>query len=164
MRKLSFSRAIGTPSQRVQQYSRNFNGRFGKGKQADSDSLPCKFFGSKDRHQQYKYVLPQETVCTQFLMGDFLAVISAVGYAGVLVWTKMTRRANLPILGTLFFAWTIAAVALIVICLLFGSMQISMNALLWTIGLAIVCTNIPFYLLNKGMQHHLRCIHIHLVQ
>ena len=88
----------------------------------------------------------------RFLIGDFLAVASAVGYAGVLVWTKKTRIAELPILSTLFLAWSVGAIGLTAIALVMGQLSISWSALAWTLGLAIVCTNIPFYLLNRGMK------------
>lgn len=88
----------------------------------------------------------------RFLLGDFLAIVSAVGYAGVLVWTKKTRLAELPILSTLFLAWSIGAIGLVIIAFVMGQLSISWSALAWTLGLAIVCTNIPFYLLNKGMK------------
>jgi drug/metabolite transporter (DMT)-like permease/regulator of protease activity HflC (stomatin/prohibitin superfamily) len=88
----------------------------------------------------------------RFLLGDFLAVVSAFGYAGVLIWTKKTRIAELPIISTLFIAWGVGAIGLIVIAAFLGQLAISWEALAWTLGLAIFCTNIPFYLLNKGMK------------
>ncbi len=88
----------------------------------------------------------------RYLFGDFLSLVSAVGYAGVLVWTQLARRKQLPILGTLFVAWSVAALVLIVICLLFGTMYISFPSALWVLGLAFFCTNLPFTLLNEGMK------------
>ncbi len=88
----------------------------------------------------------------KYLLGDFLSIISAIGYAGVLVWTKKSRKEDLPILGTLFVAWTAAALLLTIISLATGSLSVSGSSLLWILGLAFFCTNLPFYLLNKGMK------------
>jgi len=88
----------------------------------------------------------------RFLAGDSLALISALGYAGVLVCTRATRREGTPILATLFVAWSVAAVVLVVLALLLGTMAISASGLLWVLGLAVICTNLPFYLLNLGMK------------
>ena len=90
---------------------------------------------------------------SRFLLGDFLAFVSAIGYAAVLVLTRMTRRENTPILATLTVAWVVAAILLSVVAIVGGGFSISGSAMLWVIGLAVVCTNIPFYLLNLGMKH-----------
>ena len=90
---------------------------------------------------------------SRFLLGDFLAAVSAVGYAGVLVWTKITRQANLPVLGTLFVSWSVAAIVLIAIALFLGELAISWSSFLWVLGLAFFCTNLPFYFLHLGMKH-----------
>jgi len=88
----------------------------------------------------------------RFLAGDGLALASALGYAGVLVVTRATRREGTPILATLFVAWTVAAVVLVAIALALGTMAISPAGLLWILGLAVLCTNLPFWLLNLGMR------------
>lgn len=88
----------------------------------------------------------------RFLMGDLLALASAAGYAAVLVLTRATRQAGLPLLGTLFVAWVVAAILVSVVALLFGTLSISAGALLWVLGLALLCTNLPFYLLSQGMK------------
>jgi len=88
----------------------------------------------------------------RFLLGDGLALASAVGYGAVLVYTRATRQAGTPILSTLALSWGVAAVLLTTVALLSGELWISGSAMLWTLGLAIVCTNLPFYLLNLGMR------------
>ena len=88
----------------------------------------------------------------RFLLGDLMALLSAVGYAAVLVFTRATRQANTPILGTLFVAWSVAAVVLCLVALAFGGLAIPMAALPWILGLAVLCTNLPFWLLNLGMR------------
>ena len=90
---------------------------------------------------------------SRFLMGDFLAFVSAIGYAAVLVLTRMTRTQNTPILGTLFVAWTVAAIGLTAVALAGNGFRVSATSFLWIVGLAIISTNIPFYLLNLGMKH-----------
>ena len=89
---------------------------------------------------------------SRFLLGDFLAFVSAIGYAAVLVLTRMTRRENTPILATLTVAWVVAAVLLSVVAVVAGGFMISGRSLLWVFGLAVICTNVPFYLLNLGMR------------
>ena len=89
---------------------------------------------------------------SRFLLGDFLAFVSAIGYAAVLVLTRMTRKENTPIIGTLFVAWAVAAVLLTIVALMGGGFSVPAASLVWILGLAIVSTNIPFYLLNLGMQ------------
>ena len=89
---------------------------------------------------------------SRFLLGDFLAFVSAIGYAAVLVLTRMTRRENTPILATLTVAWVFAAVLLSVVAVAAGGFSISGSAMLWVVGLAVISTNIPFYLLNLGMK------------
>lgn len=88
----------------------------------------------------------------RFLLGDGLALLSAVGYGAVLVLTRATRRAGTPILSTLALAWSLAAVLLTVLALATGTFGLSPTALAWTLGLAVICTNLPFYLLNLGMR------------
>lgn len=88
----------------------------------------------------------------RFLLGDLLSLASAVGYAAVLVQTRAARQAGVPLLGTLFVAWTVAAILIAGVTLVFGTLSISPAALVWVIGLAIICTNLPFYLLNQGMK------------
>jgi membrane protease subunit HflK len=88
----------------------------------------------------------------RFLAGDALALTSAAGYAGVLVVTRATRRAGTPILATLFVAWSVAALVLVALALLTSGMAIGPLGLLWVLGLAVVCTNLPFWLLNLGMR------------
>ena len=89
---------------------------------------------------------------SRFLVGDGLALLSAVGYAGVLVVTRKTRVEDTPILGTLFVAWSVAAVGLVAVALAAGQLQIPWRAVPWVVGLAVVCTNLPFFLLNLGMR------------
>ncbi len=88
----------------------------------------------------------------RFLLGDGLALASAAGYGAVLVYTRATRQAGTPILSTLALSWGVAAVLLAVVALASGEFWISGSALAWTFGLALVCTNLPFYLLNLGMK------------
>jgi drug/metabolite transporter (DMT)-like permease/regulator of protease activity HflC (stomatin/prohibitin superfamily) len=88
----------------------------------------------------------------RFLLGDLLALTSAGGYAAVLVFTRATRQEGTPILGTLFVAWSVAAVVLVLIALAAGQLAVPPASLLWILGLAIVSTNLPFYLLNLSMR------------
>ena len=88
----------------------------------------------------------------RYLLGDFLSLVSAVGYAGVLVWTQLCRKHNLPILGTLFVSWSTAALVLVTLTLFLGTMSLSIGSFWWVLGLAFFCTNLPFTLLSQGMK------------
>lgn len=88
----------------------------------------------------------------RYLLGDFLSLVSAVGYAGVLVWTQLCRKHNLPILGTLFVSWSTAALVLVTLTLFLGTMSLSLHSFWWVLGLAFFCTNLPFTLLSQGMK------------
>lgn len=89
---------------------------------------------------------------SRFLLGDLLALLSAAGYAGVIVLTRLTRLRNTPLLPTLTIAWAIAALILVVVALAAGQLAIGGTSLLWVLGLAVISTNLPFYLLNLGMR------------
>ncbi len=88
----------------------------------------------------------------RFVLGDFLALVSAMGYAAVLVATRAARQAGTPIVQTLYVAWATAAAALLSLALVSGQLTISAADLFWVLLLAVLCTNLPFYLLNLGMR------------
>jgi modulator of FtsH protease HflK len=88
-----------------------------------------------------------------FVLGDFLAILSAVGYGAVVVLTRATRRAETPILPTLFVAWSVASIVLVAIAALASGLAIPGTAAPWIVGLGLVSTTVPFYLLNLGMRH-----------
>lgn len=89
---------------------------------------------------------------TRFLLGDFFAFLSAIGYAAVLVATRATRREGTPILGTLWVAWVVAALVLCLVAVATEGLAISGAALAWVLGLAVISTNLPFWLLNLSMR------------
>ena len=70
---------------------------------------------------------------SRFLLGDAMALLSALGYAGVLVVTRKTRVEGTPILGTLFVAWTVAAIGLVVVALAAGRLTIPWSAVGWVL-------------------------------
>ena len=88
----------------------------------------------------------------RFLLGDLSSLVSALGYGAVLVAIRASRTRGTPILGTLFISWTVAAVLLSLLALILGQFILSARALVWVLGLAVICTNIPFYLLSLGMR------------
>jgi membrane protease subunit HflK len=88
----------------------------------------------------------------RFLAGDVLAFLSALGYGAVLVATRAARARETPVLPVLAVAWAVAAVLLCVVALLFGTLALPLGAVPWVLGLAIISTNIPFYLLNIAMK------------
>ncbi len=88
----------------------------------------------------------------RFLLGDLLATVSAAGWAGVMVATRAARQKDTPLVPTLFFAWSWAAVLLVGVALAADTMSASPGSLAWILGLALVCTMLPFVLLNLGMR------------
>ncbi len=88
----------------------------------------------------------------RFLAGDILAFLSALGYGAVLVATRAARARQAPILPLLTVAWAVAAVLLCLVALVFGTLAMPLAAVPWVLALAIVSTNIPFYLLNVAMR------------
>ncbi len=88
----------------------------------------------------------------RFLLGDLSALLSAVGYAAVLVITRRARMLQTPLLATLFVAWSVAALLLSALALALDTMAMPAQAWPWVLGLALVCTNLPFFLLNLGMR------------
>ncbi len=88
---------------------------------------------------------------TRFLLGDFLAFLSAVAYAAVLVATREARNNQVPIVPMLAVAWGVAALVLVGVAGVGGSLSLSLPAVPWVLALALVSTTLPFYLLNLGM-------------
>ncbi len=88
----------------------------------------------------------------RFLAGDVLAFVSALGYGAVLVATRAARGRGAPVLPLLTVAWAVAAALLCLVALVFGTLAMPLAAVPWVLGLAVVSTNIPFYLLNVAMQ------------
>ncbi len=88
----------------------------------------------------------------RFLAGDILAFVSALGFGAVLVVTRAARARDIPILPLLTIAWGVAAALLCLVALAFGSLVLPVSAVPWVVGLAVISTNIPFYLLNVAMK------------
>lgn len=88
----------------------------------------------------------------RFLAGDLLAFASALGYGAVIVATRATRTQQTPLIPVLAVAWGVSALILCLIALVFGTLALPLSALPWVIGLAIISTNVPFYLLNLAMR------------
>ena len=84
----------------------------------------------------------------RFLLGDALATVSAVGWASVIVTTRAARQKETPLVPTLFYAWSTAAVLLVGVALAADTMVAPLGSLAWVLGLALVCTTLPFVLLN----------------
>ncbi len=88
----------------------------------------------------------------RFLLGDGLALFSALAYGAVLVTTRAARNRSLPILPVLAVSWGVAALLLLPIAATFGTLALPTAAIPWVLLLGFLCTNVPFYLLNLGMR------------
>ena len=88
----------------------------------------------------------------RFLLGDLLALLSAIGYAGVLMMTRVSRTKGTDIGATLAGAWWIALLTIAVAAVPAGAVSLPAHAIPATTGLAIFATVAPFVLLNRGMR------------
>jgi membrane protease subunit HflK len=88
-----------------------------------------------------------------YLQGDLLAILSAVGYGAVVVLTRATRRAETPIVPTLFVAWSVASTFLLAVAAGTSGLRVATPAVPWILLLGVVSTTVPFYLLNLGTRH-----------
>jgi membrane protease subunit HflK len=93
-----------------------------------------------------------EAVNPRFLLGDLLALLSGFGYGAVLVCTRAARTQGLPVLPVLTVAWTVAALVLVPLALVTGQLSLPLSGVPWVLGLALVCTTLPFYLLNVALR------------
>ena len=88
----------------------------------------------------------------RFLLGDFLALVSAIAYAGVLLMTRVSRQAETDIGATLAGAWWVAWLTIALVALPAGALSLPGHAFPATTGLALFATVFPFVLLNRGMR------------
>lgn len=86
------------------------------------------------------------------ILGNVLALTSAFGFAGIVLCTRYTRKLDIDIYYTVFWAWTIVAIVSLPMALLWGHIVYSWSAFKWILLLAVLSTVIPFILLNKGMR------------
>ena len=86
------------------------------------------------------------------MLGNILALASAFGFAGIILCTRYTRKLDIDIYYTVFWAWIIVAIISLPMALLWGDRVVSGVALRWISLLAVVSTALPFILLNYGMR------------
>lgn len=86
------------------------------------------------------------------LLGDFLAFISGISYAGIILWTRKARLMEVDIIYFVFWGWTITAIFCLPFVLSFGNLSLSFYSLLALLGLAIFSTVLPFIISNLAIK------------
>ena len=87
------------------------------------------------------------------LLGDLLALISGISYAGIILWTRKARLMNIDIVYFVFWGWTIAGIFCLPFILLFGNFSLSSHAFLAILGLSIFSTVLPFIISNIALKY-----------
>lgn len=91
-------------------------------------------------------------VSPRALFGDFLAFISGVSYAGIILWTRKARLQNIEIIYFVFWGWAIAVIFSLPFALLFGDLSLSGSSFLSLLGLSVVSTVCPFIISNLAIK------------
>lgn len=92
-------------------------------------------------------------VSSRALLGDFLAFISGITYAGIILWTRKARLMNLDIIYFVFWGWAITTIFCFPFAVFLGRLSISLNSLLSLLGLAVFSTVLPFIISNMAIRH-----------
>jgi drug/metabolite transporter (DMT)-like permease len=86
------------------------------------------------------------------LLGDFLAFISAISYAGIILWTRKAMLMKLDIISFVFWGWAITAIFCFPFALGLGNLSLSFYPLLALVGLSIFSTVLPFIISNVAIK------------
>ena len=86
------------------------------------------------------------------LLGDLLAFISGISYAGIILWTRKAMIMEMDIIYFVFWGWVITAIFCFPFALLFGNLSLSFSPLLSILALAIFSTVLPFIISNLAMK------------
>lgn len=92
-------------------------------------------------------------VSSQALLGNFLAFVSGISYAGIILWTRKARLVNIDIIYFVFWGWAITALFCLPFAFLFGEFHLSFQAFLFLLGLAILATVLPFIISNIAIKY-----------
>ena len=92
-------------------------------------------------------------VSSQALLGNFLAFVSGISYAGIILFTRKARLVNIDIIYFVFWGWTITAIFCLPFAFLFGEFHLSFQAFLFLLALAILATVLPFIISNIAIKY-----------
>ncbi|NYZ75709.1 DMT family transporter [Candidatus Micrarchaeota archaeon] len=87
------------------------------------------------------------------LLGDVLALVSAVAYAAFIIYSRERAKRKVDIYYSVFWAYALAALFLLPFNLAYGTFVIPPESIIWIALLAFVCTNIAFILFCKGFEY-----------
>jgi drug/metabolite transporter (DMT)-like permease len=87
------------------------------------------------------------------LLGDALALVSAIAYAGFLIYSRKRAQLKVDIYYAVFWSYAIATIFVLPLNLAYGGFAIPPASIIWILLLAFVCTNISFILLSEGFEH-----------
>ncbi len=87
------------------------------------------------------------------LLGDFLAFISGITYAGIILWTRKARLMDIDIIYFIFWGWAITCIFCLPFAMLFGDFTLSHISLISLLGLAIFSTILPFIVSNIAIKY-----------
>lgn len=87
------------------------------------------------------------------MLGDVLALVSAVGYAAFLLYGRERAKMDINIYYSVFWSYAIASVFVLPLNFAYGTFTIPTESDIWLVLLSLVCTNIAFILLCKGFEY-----------
>ncbi len=87
------------------------------------------------------------------LLGDALAVIYAIAYAVFIIYGRERAKRKVDIYYSVFWSYAIAALFLLPVDLVYGTLAIPLESVVWIVLLAFLCTNIAFILFCKGFEY-----------
>lgn len=87
------------------------------------------------------------------LLGDFLAFISGISYAGIILWTRKAMLMKLDIIYFVFWGWVITAIFCFPFALALGNLSLSFYPFLALLGLAVFSTVLPFIISSLAIKN-----------
>jgi DME family drug/metabolite transporter len=87
------------------------------------------------------------------LLGDALALISAVAYAAFIIYSRERAKRDVDIYYSVFWSYAIAALFILPLNLAYGTFLIQPESVVWVLLLAFLCTNVAFILFCKGFEY-----------
>jgi drug/metabolite transporter (DMT)-like permease len=89
----------------------------------------------------------------RYFLGDGLAIISAVAYAGLTIYSRYRAREKMDIYYSIFWANVFAMLFLLPFNLAYGSFAVQLDSLKWVVLLALVSTNAAYFTFCKGLEY-----------
>jgi drug/metabolite transporter (DMT)-like permease len=87
------------------------------------------------------------------LLGNGAALVSALGYSGIILVTRYSRMQNIPINRTLVYSWLLVLVLVFPLQIKFGNLPLTSTNLVYGTLIGLVSTVVVYILMNLGMQY-----------